>query len=107
MDGGYYLVQHVELAHSERNITGVEYIGYDEDTNTLRSHFMTNFGANFTYTWDLIDRDIYTWFGEKDSTNFFHGMLSQDASRYEGAWQWPDGEGGTGGYTASAVRVAS
>ena len=105
MDGGYYLVQHVELDHPGQKITGVEYIGFDEDTGTLRSHFMSSFGANFTYTWDLVDRDLYTWFGDKDAASFFHGRLSDDGTRYEGAWQWPDDRGGTGGYSANAVRI--
>jgi len=107
MEGGYFLVQHVELEQPDRTITGVEYIGYDEDTDTLRSHFMTSFGANFTYTWDLVGRELHTWFGDKDSANRFHGTLSDDGDRYEGTWQWPDGRGGTGGYTATAIRVGS
>ncbi|WP_022882479.1 DUF1579 family protein [Gryllotalpicola ginsengisoli] len=105
MTGGFYLVQHVELARPGRELIGVEYIGYDEDTGTLRSHFMDNHGADFTYTWDVQGRELYTWFGQKGSDNFFHGRFSQDGDRYDGAWQWPDGHGGTGGYSATGIRV--
>lgn len=105
MTGGHYLIQHVALVHSGRTILGVEYIGYDEDTGTLRSHFMDSNGANFTYTWDLIDRSLSTWFGERDSTNSFSGELSEDGNSYQGAWEWPDGQGGVGGYAVNAARV--
>jgi hypothetical protein len=107
MEGGFYLIHHVELAHHGKRITGVEYIGFDEDTQTLRSHFMDSNGANFTYTWDLTGRTLLTWFGDKDSANFFRGQLTEDGSRYDGSWQWPDGQGGTGGYDATAVRVTA
>jgi hypothetical protein len=34
-------------------IITVEYIGFDEDTQTLRSHAMDNRGSNFAYTWEI------------------------------------------------------
>ncbi len=66
---------------------------------------MDSNGANFTYTWDLIDRSLSTWFGERDSTNSFRGELSEDGNSYQGAWEWPDGQGGVGGYAVNAARV--
>src|ERR1700760_3433332 len=53
LDGGYFLVQHIDIRHSDQAIRGIEYIGFDEDTQTLRSHYLDNNGSNFTYTWQL------------------------------------------------------
>jgi len=32
MEGGFYLVQRVDIDHIGQKITGVEYVGYDEAT---------------------------------------------------------------------------
>jgi hypothetical protein len=50
MAGGFFLVQHVDGHAGSNPIRGVEYIGFDEDTETLRSHHMDTRGDNFTYT---------------------------------------------------------
>jgi hypothetical protein len=75
-----------------------EYIGFDEATETLRSHFMDNNGSNFTYTWDLEGDTLRIWFGERDSDNYFVGEFEESGDSYRGRWQWPDGRGGTSGY---------
>jgi hypothetical protein len=100
MDGGWFLVQHVELRHGDRAIRGVEYIGFDEDTRTLRSHFMDNCGSNFTYTWELAGDILRIWFGEQGSDNSFTGTFAEDGASYAGAWRWPGG-----GYEATMSRV--
>ena len=105
LDGGFFLVQRVELMRGSHRIAGVEYIGFDEETQSLRSHFMDNNGSNFTYTWELSGDDLRTWFGDRDSSNFFRGRFNTDKSAYEGAWRWPDGKGGQGGYRAVMTRL--
>ncbi len=37
MEGGFYLVQRIDIDHSGRKIMGVEYIGYEESSETLKS----------------------------------------------------------------------
>jgi hypothetical protein len=105
MEGGFFLIQHVDLTAFGRPIKGVEYIGFDEDTETLRSHFMDNNGSNFTYTWDLEGDTLRIWFGEKDSDNHFRGTFDETGNSYRGRWQWPDGRGGTTGYEVTLTRA--
>ena len=105
MEGAFYLIQHVDLTAFERPIQGVEYIGFDEDTQTLRSHFMDNHGSNFTYTWDLEGDTLRIWFGEKSADNHFTGTFDKTGDSYSGRWQWPDGRGGTGGYAVTVARA--
>jgi Protein of unknown function (DUF1579) len=105
MEGGFFLIQHVDLTAFGRPIKGVEYIGFDEGTQTLRSHFMDNNGSNFTYTWDIEDDTLWIWFGEKGSDNRFRGTFDESRDRYSGSWKWPLPDGGTGGYEATLTRV--
>ncbi len=100
MEGGFFFIQYVDAHHGERKIKAVEYIGFDEDTQTLRSHFMDTNGSNFAYTWELVGDTLKIWFGDKGSNNFFVGTFSEDGNSYAGQWQWPGG-----GYEVSMTRV--
>ena len=100
MEGGFFLVQNVDARTPERKIKGVEYIGFEEDTQTLRSHYLDTNGSNFTYTWELDGGRIRIWFGDKDSDNLFDGHFSEDGNSYSGRWRWPGG-----GYEATMTRV--
>lgn len=40
LEGGFYFVQRSSAEHDGRRFSAAEYIGYDEDTRTLRSHMM-------------------------------------------------------------------
>lgn len=91
--GGHYMIQEFETTTPNgRKISGVEYVTWDEDTQSLRSHLMADDGSNFTYTHQVdADNTYWTWFGGKDSDNFFKGTLSQDGNTLTGRWQWPGG----------------
>lgn len=106
MEGGHFLVHTFEgVTPNGRNVKGVEYIGYDEQTKSLRSHLMDNNGCSYTYTYDVTDDVLTTWFGAKGSSNFFTGKRSTDGNRISGRWQWPDGKGGIGGFETIATRI--
>jgi hypothetical protein len=100
LEGGFFLVQHVDLAYEGRAIKGVEYIGYDEASSVCTSHFFDNTGHIFTYVWEVEDDEITIWFGAKDSNNRFKGRFSDDGDAYSGAWAWPGG-----GYSTTLTRV--
>jgi hypothetical protein len=44
MEGGFYLVQYVDIGYIGRRIVGTEYIGYDESNEVLKSSFFSNQG---------------------------------------------------------------
>ena len=106
MEGGFFFVQHFDaITPYGSHVKGVEYVCFDEDTQTLRSHLMGINGSNFTYTWD-IDGDIWTvWFGDKGSENFYQGKFSKDGNTATGRWQWPEGKGKIGGFGFVSSRV--
>jgi hypothetical protein len=100
MEGGFFLIQHIDFTQGGK-IKGIEYIAYDQDTDTLRSHFMDTTGANFTYTWELDGKNIRINFGDKESDMYFEGKFNDHYSEYSGAWHYPDG----GGYEATVTRL--
>ncbi|MEZ0471109.1 hypothetical protein [Luteimonas salinilitoris] len=91
--GGHYLIQEFETTTPRgRTLSGIEYVTWDEDTQSLRSHLMADDGTNFTYTYQVDDDGTHwRWFGEKGAANFFKGKLSEDGKTLAGRWQWPGG----------------
>lgn len=100
--GGHYLIQEFETTTPRgRKLTGIEYITWDEDTRTLRSHLMADDGSNFTYTHQIDDDGTcWAWFGDKGSSNYFKGRLSEDRRTITGRWQWPGG-----GFDTVSTRI--
>ena len=101
MDGGRFLVQDVDLHSAGERTRGVEYIGYDEASGELRSHFFGAGGEILEYTYRLEGDDLTIWFGGTDSPARFEGRFSDDGTRNHGAWQWPGG-----GYESTMTRSA-
>lgn len=99
-DGGFFLVQRVNMTYQGRGIKGVEYIGYDESIGVFTSYFFDNVGHIFTYAWEIEGNDITIWLGQKGSDNRFKGTFSDDGNSYSGAWEWPGG-----GYKAILTRA--
>jgi hypothetical protein len=42
MDGGFFLARHVDVIHDGRPIKGVEFIGYDAESQSFKSPFFGN-----------------------------------------------------------------
>lgn len=103
MEGGFFMIQRFEFKIGDGNLKGIEYIGFDEDTQTLRSHMMDITGSNFTYTWDIVDDEMWYWFGEKGSDTFSHGKFSEDGNTVTGSWKMPHSN--IDGYDYSMTRV--
>lgn len=102
--GGHYVIQEFKTTTpSGRTLSGIEYVTWDEETQTLRSHLMADDGSNFTYTYQVDDDGTHwTWFGDKDSDNFFKGKLSEDGKTLTGRWQWPGG-----GFDVTSRKVSA
>jgi hypothetical protein len=106
MEGGFYLVQHVDIDYIGRRIVGTEYIGYDEENDNLRSYFFSNEGPGpfgrvaLEYVWEVSDDTFTIWGGEVGSPASFKGRFSDDRNTITGRWEWPGG-----GYEATMTRV--
>jgi hypothetical protein len=105
MEGGFYLVQHVDIDYVGRKIKGVEYVGYDGSNDTLRSYFFSNTGPGpfggvaLEYVWDIGEDNLTIWGGYVGSPASFKGRFSDDRNTGTGRWEWPGG-----GYEATMTR---
>ena len=102
-EGDAFLVQHIDLVGVDGGTTrGVEYIGWDPESQTLRSHFFGNSGEILEYTHDLTGDTLTIWFGGTDSPAKFVGRFDATGNRNTGAWEWPGG-----GYESTMTRIES
>ncbi|MDX2077646.1 MAG: DUF1579 family protein [bacterium] len=100
MDGGFFMAQHVNLVHDGRPITGIEIIGYDSESNLLRSSYYGNSAEIFKYVWEIEGDTLTIWGGEKGSPARYIGKFSDDGNTNTGGWEWPGG-----GYESSMTRA--
>ena len=107
MEGGFFLMQHVDFEHEGQKIKGIELIGYErefgatEPGKNIKSHWFSNTGDTFDYTYEVDDETLTIWGGEKGSPAYYKGTWSDDGNTNAGAWVYPGG----GGYESSMTRV--
>ncbi|MDO3703270.1 hypothetical protein Q3W71_16475 [Micromonospora sp. C28SCA-DRY-2] len=100
MEGGRFLIQEVDLGDDGDGTKGVEYIGFDTDTGTLRSHFFGQSGEILEYTYEVAGNRLTIWFGDRSSPARFEGTFNDDFTVNTGRWVWPGG-----GYASTMVKV--
>ena len=99
-EGDAFLVQTVDLVSGGEPTRGVEYIGWDPESQTLRSHYFASSGEILEYTYELTGDTLTIWFGGSDSPARFVGTFDATGNRNTGAWQWPGG-----GYESNMTRI--
>src|SRR5688572_6987853 len=108
MEGGYFLLQHVELTQQDGQVTrGMEVIGHlqpygQAPSADIHSRFYAGGGDTLDYVYELGGDTLTIWFGERGSPAYYRGTLSSDNSSLTGAWHYPGG----GGYEANATRLS-
>lgn len=100
-EGDAFLVQSIDLVGADGQATrGVEYIGFDPGSSTLRSHYFADSGEILQYTYEISGDTLTIWFGGTDSPAKFVGTFDETGDRNTGAWQWPGG-----GYESTMTRM--
>ena len=107
MEGGYFLVQHVELEQFGQRIVGMEVIGnlrpFGEPASAdVHSRFYDTAGNTFDYVYAVEGDTLWIWAGERDSPAFFRGTFAEGDRVVTGAWVFPGG----GGYDSTMTRRA-
>jgi hypothetical protein len=100
MEGRAFLIQHVDLVSAGEVTRGIEYIGWDPESQTLRSHYFSTGGEILEYTYQISGDTLTIWFGGTDSPAKFVGTFDASGNRNTGAWQWPGG-----GYESNMTRI--
>ena len=107
LEGGFFLVQHVDFVHSGHKVKGIEIIGYErgfgatEPSKDIKSHWFDDEGNTFEYTYEVTDETLTIWGGERGSPAYYQGKFTTDGKTNSGAWVYPGG----GGYKSSMTRV--
>ena len=106
MEGGYFLIQRVDLTQSGLPNRGIEIIGHEQrfmeaPSAEIKSRYYGSDGATFDYVYETDGDTLIIWGGEKGSPAYYKGMFSGDGDTLTGGWVYPGG----GGYTALATRV--
>ncbi|MFD8560388.1 hypothetical protein ACFV1N_24190 [Streptosporangium canum] len=107
LDGGFFLIQDVELEQYGQRITGFEVIGREKTfgaekaSEDIKSRFYGRDGSTFDYVYELDGDTLTIWGGEKGSPAYYRGTFSADGDAVSGAWVYPGG----GGYDSSMTRI--
>lgn len=107
MEGGFFLVQYVDLNHNGHPIKGMEFIGHfqsfgEEPSPEIRSRFYSFLdGMTLDYVYELEGEQLTIWGGYKGSPAYYQGNFSEDGETLSGAWVYPGG----GGYSAITRRI--
>jgi hypothetical protein len=104
MEGGFFLIQRVELEQHGQRIEGIEVIGHErpfgaEPSEDIKSRFYDNLGNTLDYVYELEGDALKIWAGEKGSPAYYEGTFGADI--LSGEWVYPGG----GGYSSTATRV--
>lgn len=107
MEGGYFLLQRVDLRQHGMHIVGVEVIGHlrpfgGPASEEIRSRFYDNHGNTLDYVYELDGDTLTVWGGEKGSPAFMTATIDEEGNT-EGEWVYPGG----GGYRFATTRVDS
>ena len=102
MDGGFFLLQHVDLGDNK----GLEVIGHlrlfgEAPSEDIKSRYYGSMGETFDYVYEMDGDTLTIWGGEKGSPAYSRGRFSADGNTLSGAWVYPGG----GGYESTATRI--
>ncbi len=89
MEGGFFLIQHVDLEQHGQRIKGIEIIGHErpfgaEPSEDIKSRFYSNTGDTLDYVYDLEGDTLTIWAGEKGSPAYAKGTLGEDSNTGSG-----------------------
>ncbi|MEO8610366.1 MAG: hypothetical protein ABI690_20895 [Chloroflexota bacterium] len=106
MDGGFFLLQHINMVSDGRPIKGLEVIGHlqafgEEPGADMMSRYYGSGGETFDYVYEMEGDTLTIWGGMKGSPAYYKGTFSADGDSLNGEWVYPGG----GGYQSSATRA--
>src|SRR5215211_688880 len=107
MEGGFFLLQHVEMTSTDNVIKGIEIIGHVQEgfgappSEGIKSRYYDNMGNTLDYVYELDGDTLTIWGGEKGSPAFYKATFNDDGTTLTGEWVYPGG----GGYHSTATRV--
>jgi len=107
LEGGHFLLQHVDLEQDGQPIRGLEVIGHlrpdgQDPSADVHSRYYDSTGATLDYVYEVHGDTLHIWMGGKGSPASFTGTFTDGDTVMVGAWQYPGG----GGYDSTMTRLA-
>lgn len=104
MEGGFFLLQHLDMTLFGHNVKALEVIGHrrpfgEEPGEDIRSQVYDTEGNTLDYVYELEGDKLTIWGGEKGSPAHYKGTFTDDDTN-EGEWVYPGG-----GYKSTMKRV--
>src|SRR5215216_6393258 len=83
MEGGFFLIQRVDLEQYRQRIKAIEIIEHERPFGTdpsedIKSRFYDNIGDTLDYLYELEGDALTIWAGEKGSSAYSKGTFSDD-----------------------------
>jgi hypothetical protein len=105
MEGGFFLLQHVDLHSGSGHVKGLEVIGHERrwgeaSSEEIKSRYYGSMGETFDYVYEMEGDTLTIWSGGKGSPAYYRGTLNADGTEMHGAWVYPGG----GGYESNMTR---
>jgi hypothetical protein len=106
MEGGFFLLQRVDLKQDGHLIKGIEIIGHlqpfgEAPSEDIWSRFYGNMGDTLDYVYEVDGDTLTIWGGGRGSPAYYKGKFSADGDTLTGRWVYPGG----GGYDSISTRV--
>ncbi len=106
MDGGFFLIQHVDMTLQGHQVKVTEIIGHlqpfgEEPSQDIWSRAYDSKGFTFDYVYEMQQDTLMIWGGERGSPAYFKGTFSADGDTNTGAWVFSRG----GGYSTTMTRM--
>jgi hypothetical protein len=106
MEGGFFLIQHVDLEQDGERHKGIEIIGHlrpfgAPPSEDIKSRYYDSLGDTLDYVYEVEGDTLTIWGGERGSPAYYKGRFSGDGNSCAGAWVYPGG----GGYESKMTRV--
>jgi hypothetical protein len=104
MEGGFFLIARGDTEQGGQRTQHIEIIGYEhelgaEPAGVMTSRLYTNRGDTLSYTHEVDDNGVTSWFGPKGTPTVFKARWI-DKNTLSGAWEWPGG-----GYKLTLSRI--
>jgi hypothetical protein len=100
MEGGFFMVQEINLAETK----GIEFIGYDKSSNSLRSHYFDNNGRTLEFTYEVSEGGHMVSIDMPGIKGKFKGQFINHGKTITGSWKWTQ-DGREMSYQATLTRV--
>jgi hypothetical protein len=106
MEGGFFLLQHVDLEQDGQRLKGIEVIGHEQTfgappSEDIKSRYYDSIGNTLDYVYEVVGDTLTIWGGERGSPAYYKGRFSDDGNTCSGAWVYPGG----GGYESTMTRA--